>query len=180
VRRRESGFTLIEISAVILILALFVTMATAYLDQALPQARLESAARSLASEIANLRFTAVAQSRTFSLEYDLDGEAYRIVTPFRADGRLAQIEEERIALEWSTLPDGVDLEDVLVAGERFTQGIYRIDFTALGHAVEHFVHLRRTVPEGRFTLAVSGLTGRVQFLDGYHERPEVTEHDFPR
>jgi len=179
VRRRQTGFTLIELSAVILILALFVTMTTAYLDQALPQARLESAARSLASQISNLRFTAVAQAKSFRLEFDLDGEAYRVVTPFREDGRVAEVEEERVAEEWSYLPQGVEFEDIAIGAERWTEGIVRIDFTALGHSVEHFIHLRRLRPEGRFTLAVAGLTGRVQFLLGYHERPEVTERDFP-
>ena len=175
------GFTLIEVSAVIVILALVVTVATAYLDDTLPSSRLESAARSLASRIESLRTFSVAQGKSYRIEYDLARHGYRTVTPFRADGRFAETEEERVAQAWVSLPDGVVFDDVVVGGgERIVEGIVAIDFSPLGASVDHRIHLRREHPERKFTLAVAGLTGQVRFVEGYEEGAEVTESDFPK
>jgi prepilin-type N-terminal cleavage/methylation domain-containing protein len=180
-RSGERGLTLIELSAVIVILALVVTVATAYLDETLPASRLESAARSLASEIDSLRTFSVAQGQSYRIEFDVGGARYRTVSPFRADGRVAETEEDRVAFAWKDLPQGVALEDVVLgAGERVVEGIVAVDFSPLGSSVEHRVHLKRLHPERRFTIAVAGLTGQVRFVEGYEERAEVTGDDFPK
>ncbi len=177
----ERGLTLIELSTVIVILALVATVATAYLDETLPASRLESAARSLASEIDSLRTFSIAQGQTYRLEYDLGNARYRTVSPFQRDGRLAETEEDRASQEWKDLPRGVVLEDVVLgAGERVVEGIVAVEFSPLGSSVEHRVHLKRLHPERRFTVSVAGLTGQVRFVEGYEERGEVTEDDFPK
>ncbi len=179
--RAERGLTLIELSTVILILALVVTIATAYLDETLPASRLESAARSLASEIDSLRTFSIAQGQTYRIEYDVGNARFRTVSPFKADGRLAETAEDRLPQDWRDLPQGVVLEDVVLgAGERVAEGIVTVEFSPLGSSVEHRVHLKRLRPERRFTVSVAGLTGQVRFVEGYEERGEVTEDDFPK
>src|SRR5262245_49126629 len=179
--RGERGLTLIELSAVVVILALVVAVATAYLDDTLPASRLESAARSLASEIDSLRTFSIAQGQAYRLEYDLGNARYRTVSPFQKDGLLAGTPDDRVAHEWKFLPQGVVLEDVVLgAGERVAEGVVAVEFSPLGSSVEHRVHLKRLHPERRFTLAVAGLTGQVRFVEGYEERGEVTEDDFPK
>ncbi|MGH7151027.1 MAG: pilus assembly FimT family protein [Planctomycetota bacterium] len=179
--RAERGLTLIELSTVIVILALVVTVATAYLDETLPASRLESAARSLASEIDSLRTFSIAQGQSYRIEYDVDNARYRTVSPFQRDGRLAETDEDRLPQDWKELPRGVVLEDVVLgAGERVAEGVVEVEFSPLGSSVEHRVHLKRLHPERRFTLSVAGLTGQVRFVEGYEERGEVTEDDFPK
>jgi prepilin-type N-terminal cleavage/methylation domain-containing protein len=180
-RPRERGLTLIELSTVIVILALVVTVATAYLDQTLPQSRLEAAARSLAAQIDNLRTFSIAQGKAYRIEYDLPGRRYRVVSPFRPDGKVAEREEERVAMDWIYLPDGVVFDDVTIgAGERIVEGTVPLEFTPLGTSIEHRVHIRRVHPERRYTISVAGLTGQIRFVDGYEERTEVAEGDFPK
>ena len=77
------GFTLIEISVVVVIFALMFTTATVSLDSYLPNSRSESAARELLSTIDLARTSAVANGREYQVEFDLERRRYRIVTPDR-------------------------------------------------------------------------------------------------
>ncbi|RMH01922.1 MAG: prepilin-type N-terminal cleavage/methylation domain-containing protein [Planctomycetota bacterium] len=179
-RPRRAGFTLIEISVVVVIAALLVTTATVNLDRVLPSSRGESAARELLSTFDLARTSAVAQGRTYTVEILLEEDRYRILLPTDADGRPARAPEDRAALEWHRLPDGVHFAGVQPAGGEYQErGVYRLDFDLYGGADELYIHLDNEAGEGyALTARVIGLTGQAQVIQGHALPPLVSEADF--
>ena len=179
-RRVSRGFTLIELLLVVSLMMIAVAIVTTRMDLLLPATRMEAAARILAADIGNARASAVAQGLPYSIEYDLKGSAYRVVTPFSPDGSVATDDIQRVYLPWQTFPEGVEFTE-LIAGSAFIRdGVYRVDIKPNGNTVEHVVHLHRAMPSAEFYLVVQGLTGFVQFYRGEDWSPDkVTEADFP-
>jgi len=161
------GFTLVEIAVTVTILALGTTLVAVYLDAMLPQSKLQAAARSLGSVVADIRSSAITQGYSYQVEYDLDKDRYQVVTPFRAGGGIAFRPEDRIRFEWQYLPETVKLQSITIGnGESVERGLVVVEFDALGSSIEHDVHLHRDNPESDFTLHIDGLTGLVRFVSG--------------
>ena len=180
-RTRSQGFTLIEIAVAVLILSLGTTVVAVYLDSMLPNSRLQACARALASQIADARSHAITQGLSYQIEYDLDNNRYRLVTPVKAGGGRAIRPEDRIGLDWVEFPPNVKLAGVTLGAEDTSErGIVFIDFDPLGSSVEHQVNLRRENPEADFTLQVEALTGMVRFLTGRPRIEKVDDGAFPQ
>ena len=179
-RRRTAGFTLIEISVVVVIIAVFFTTATVKLDSFLPGSRSESGARQLLSTFDLARTSAVAYGRSYQVQLDLDEGRYRILTPFDQEGKLARAEEERLALDWEELPDGVSFAAVVdSSGTDVVKGIYALSFDAIGSAEEVFVHLDNAAGQAyALTVRILALTGNSTVLRGKRLPQIVTEDDF--
>ncbi len=128
--REAPGFTLIELSVVLLILGILLSLAVPRLVS-LSEARLDRAARRLATLMAYLRDEASLRGRIYRLSLDLDGEGYEVAVqaPF-ASGRIA----EDFTSAWDPytapmqLPDGVRFDSVANAQETRTVGAAEIYF----------------------------------------------------
>lgn len=182
-RRREAGqrgFTLIEISAVVLIMALLLTTATVNLDRVLPSSRSESAARELLSTLDLARTSAVAQGRDYWVQIDVELDRYRILAPFDRDGKPARSPEDRSALSWVTLPDGVHFAGIQPAGGRYVEaGSYEVRFDQIGAADQLYIHLDNDAGAGyALTARILSLTGHAKVLKGRVEPAPVSESDF--
>ncbi len=176
----RAGFTLVEISVVVLILALMLTTATVRLDSYLPASRAESAARNLLSTIDLARTTAISKGVVYEVEMDLDGKRYRILTPYDRDGNLVRNREERRGLNWVELPSGVFFGTILtLSGGVVQSGTYYLPFDQIGSAEEVYIQIENEAGEGfALTAIVQALTGTSSVKQGREEPSLVTEQDF--
>jgi prepilin-type N-terminal cleavage/methylation domain-containing protein len=173
------GFTLIELLLVVSVLMIAVAMVTTRIDLLIPSTRTEACARMLAADIASARASAIAQGLPYGLEYDVKGNAYRIVTPYRDDGSVATDEVNRVAMPWTSFPEGVQLKELIIGNTFVKDGIRRVEIKPSGNTIEHVVHIQRELPPTSYYLVVQGLTGFVQFYGENWVPDAVTEGDFP-
>jgi len=78
-RNRSSGFTLIELTAVLAIAALLLFFALPNVDGLSPKYRLRSAARRIASTIEAAQSQAIAEGKDMAIAYDLDHGSYWVI-----------------------------------------------------------------------------------------------------
>jgi len=177
---RSGGFTLIEISVVVLIIALVLTTVTVKLDNYLPSSRTEAGARELLSTVDLARISAVAYGRAYDLVLDLDGNRYRIVTPLDKDGKPARTPEDRVANSWTDLPQGVTFGTVYRGTDQvYDRGLFVLTFDALGTADEIFIQLENSAGEGyALTLRLLSLTGASEVILDKLVPVPVTQDDF--
>jgi len=174
------GFTLIEITVVVLIVALVLTTATVRLDTYLPSSRGEAAAREFLATLDLARTSAISYGRSYTVEIALEDDRYRIRTPMDAEGRPARSPEERVALSWNKLHQGVHFDGLVdSSGRVFRQGTYELVFDAQGSADELYLWLVNDAGEGyTLTVRVLALTGSSKVISGRAEPRPVTENDF--
>lgn len=182
---RRGGFSLIEISVVVLILGMLASLTYMALQGLLPRTELNSAIRELASTLHEARSDAIARNAEFQVEYYFEADeghprGYRVVTPYRAGGvgGLAGREDERLAREWHTLPASVRFQSIVLNGETYTTGQVVVRFDALGSASDHRVHLLQQPYGHEYTIEVLALTGLIQFHEGRFERELPDDGDF--
>jgi len=187
-RARRAGFSLVELILVVALMMLAASAIAVNLDTIVPQARIESGARMLASDIAAARASAIAQGLSYWIEYDLRENSYRIATPFRKSGgimpyqksRLDDVmdEEERVTTNWKPMPAEVRIASIRAGTNVYTSGVHRIEMRPNGNTIEHVIQLVRTNPPSNFYLLVQGLTGFVQFFNGDWQPEVVDEKSF--
>ena len=177
-RRRERGFTLIELIVVVGMIGLMFGVVFLKLDVLLPGERLKASARQLASHLDRAFHHAVVSGFPVRFEYDIDHRAYRFLVPFELeeDGRTIRGEGETEILDWTQLPDGVRIADVVIGdGETLNGGVVFVTFEPRGVATPHVVHLASGDPEKFYSVTVAPLFGAVSVASGYRQ-PRVSDH----
>ncbi len=168
--RSRGGFTLIEMMVVILLLGVAFTYALVNLDSLTPRTRLDKGARDVGDTLTRLREMAVFSGRVHFLEYDLDGERFRIYRP-ATTAETSEGASEYIETDWFVLPDGVRLEDIqLDIRSRTKDGQMTVEFTPTGEVTGHLVHLTSAEildkERGSMTVALNPITGLVSYSPG--------------
>jgi prepilin-type N-terminal cleavage/methylation domain-containing protein len=172
-RRRRGGFTVIELMMVIVVMGLIAGAVAMSAEALLPRSRLNSEVRALAATLQGTRSEAIARNAEFLLEYDLDEDAYRVLSPFDATGGLMRQdseEEDRMAFDWHKLADGVEIASVYIGGEQIQSGLARVRFDPLGAASGHAVVFIQPAYENFYTIEVLALTGLIHFHEGLFTR----------
>src|SRR5947209_2592518 len=80
-RASRSGFTLLELLAVVALLGLVLFFVVPNLDSITPRARLKSAARRIGTTMELAQGEAIASGKEFTLAYDLSKGTYWIILP---------------------------------------------------------------------------------------------------
>ncbi|MEW6741957.1 MAG: prepilin-type N-terminal cleavage/methylation domain-containing protein [Planctomycetota bacterium] len=188
---RERGFTLMELLAVMTVLAIAFGITMGGMQGLLPGSRLESGARELRSKIDELRHEAIARGWTVSIEYDLERETYRawaVAPPSRARELLAD-EEGKIWLvgqpatggkfAWEELPEDVDMACVeLVDGQSHTNGCVQVQVNPFGIVDTHAIQLHSTSIDYWYTVVVSSLHGLTELIEGREDLQVLEESEF--
>ena len=180
-----SGFSLVELMGVIVVLGLMATMVAVSWQSMLPRAELNKAVRELSSQLYSVRSDAISRKARFEVQYSFSAEedrpvGYRVISPFRADGRggLAAADETRLAMHWQELPASVRFKRIRVNGQDVTEGVVSVYFDPLGTSTDHLVVLEQ-VPSGELhTIEVFALTGDFRLHDGEFVRELPQESDF--
>ena len=179
---RRRGFSLMELMLVVAVLGLGPVTVSMSFDAFVPKERLNTAVRALTALLRDTRSQAISRALEFWVEYDLDGERYRRVTPFViGGGRFREDEneaDERIYGVWRKMPDGVELASVAVAGITFTEGTVYARFDPRGAASDHQVVLSQPKYAHFYTVEILALTGTFKFHRGFFERDVPTDSDF--
>lgn len=179
----RAGFSLIELLAVIMVLALIATLVTINWKAILPKTELHSAVRELSAVLQGARSDAISRNATYEVQYDLDEHRYRVVTPFRAAteqyvGGLAATNEERQALPWHKLPPTVRFRSIAVGTDVFEKAMVIVRFDAVGSASGHVIVLDQPQDQNTYTIEVQGLLGLINYHAGLFERVPPKEDDF--
>lgn len=170
-RTIDSGFTLLEVTLVLLILAVIISFAIPKLRDSSTQ-ELQSHVRRLATTFRFLRNEAVLNGRTYMLNYDLDQQRYWITSEdvpggvSAGDG--AAKDELGLFARPVALPNTVAFSDIVFQGiGKLQQGQMFTRFYPDGFVEPTVVHM----DNGReaFTLTVWPLTGQVTIYDGYRD-----------
>jgi general secretion pathway protein H len=166
-RRREGGFTLIEIGLVLLIIATVVALVVPrFRDQSLQE--LQSQTRKLAATFRFLQEEAILNGRVYRLNFDLDQQRYFVTE--------ADLEDESAFTQTTTgvlshdviLPSTVQIADVDTpeSGGKLYEGVALAHFFPDGFVEPMAVHLQNG--QEFYTLYVAnGLTGRAHVAAGY-------------
>lgn len=181
------GFTLIELMLVVLALGMLSTIVYMSWEAVLPRTQLNTAVRELAAALQQCRSDAISRGLPFTLEYYFSADethprGYRVITPFRAGGAggLAAWDEQRRAMPWQALPEGIELRRITIDGVEYTQGSCSVVFDARGSATDHVILLAQVGSdyENLYTIEVQALTGLIQFHDGEYARTPPRDQDF--
>lgn len=181
--RGRGGFTLAEIIVVVAIIALISTTMGLRIDSILPRERLNTAVRELGEALRGLRSDAISRSLTFYIQYDLENDRYRQLSPFSVEGGLfvegEDDDEERFVYPWKNLPPGIEFASFTMAGRTWTSGEEMFArFDARGSASDHQIVLFQPEYEAYSTIEVLALTGTFKFHRGLYEREVPDDMDF--
>lgn len=177
---RQAGFTLIEITAVVILVALVASTAVVRLDGVLPSTRVESVGRGILATMDLARTQAIARAQPFEVILDFEEQRYGIRVPFDEEGMLVPNQEDRQMLSWNPLQDGALLIGVLDArGEIVDTGTYPVVFDAQGAAQDLHLYLGlEDNDDFELTLRVLALTGIATVFQGHIEPQTLVENDF--
>ena len=149
--RRARGFTLIEILAVVALIALAVTLVAVSVGDGLTGAKVKAASRDLVAALRYTRGQAIVKRESKTLSVDVEGRRYR------APGR-----------QWVELPKDMDMKLVTARSELEEEGIGRIRFFPDGASTGGHIDLIRG--EATWRIDVNWLTGEIRNLEGAGER----------
>ncbi|UCD72361.1 MAG: prepilin-type N-terminal cleavage/methylation domain-containing protein [Syntrophobacterales bacterium] len=161
----EKGFTLIELSVVLLILAVLLAFLTPKFRD-LTEYDIKSSSRRLAGTIRHLFDKAAIRHTYYRLNYDLKKDEYWVTY---LDESKEFKEDSAVLSSRVRLPGNIHFEDIVTQGrgkvydgETFTQ------FFPHGWVEETIIHLGDK-RERHYSLLVMPLTGRVRIYDRYIE-----------
>ncbi len=160
----QGGFTLIELSVAIFLVALFAFIVVPSV-MLVGEDRLAAEARRLAGAVKYHYNEAALSGRRHRLQIDLDKGRYGFAA-FEPKGErleLVPVGKQR------QLPDGVRFRDVDIAGRgKSSSGEIGVDIYPVGWMEETTIHLEQG-DETVLTLHVVPLTGIVEVYEGYRE-----------
>lgn len=163
------GFTLLELTVVLFIIGLLLTMIVPHLGD-VGGARLDATAKRMAAVVRYLAGEAALQNRPYRLNYDLDKHTYWIttLTPTQ-DG--AEFQEDQSPLSRPVqLPQTITFADVQVPGVgRMSTGRVYTHFFPQGYTDPTLIHLRDQRSRV-ITVFIPPLTGEARIYDGYVDK----------
>jgi prepilin-type N-terminal cleavage/methylation domain-containing protein len=167
VLHQDRGFTLIELTVVVVIIGLTMALTMPRFNQNILSDDLKASARSLAGLITNLSREAIRENTDYRLYFDLSENCYWTEKPgLTAEGRMLAKEKA------VKLPEDVHVIDIMKKGdEKRSTGEIPIMITRKGYLQPAAIHLG--ADEGRvFTLYLKTFIGKVEILNGYLEYEE--------
>lgn len=180
--RRRSGFTLVELVAVVVIVGLIATVTVTRLDFLVPKYRLRGAARDVGSVLGLGKAHAAANGKDVYFEVDLSQSRFWLLAPFPKleDADQGRLLVEARPLEYQaifdrTLPDGVHFTDVILGDrDRTTSGFARVRLSALGASAHVILNLRNE--DGKeLAVRLNGFTGLISYAEGRLEADGLLE-----
>jgi prepilin-type N-terminal cleavage/methylation domain-containing protein len=164
-RRAEAGFTMIELSVVIFLLALISLMVVPNLVD-FSSYYLNSSARRLKGTISYLHAQAASKKMYLRLNFDIDNGKYW-VSAINEDGEDTLV--PFMLAKPVELPEGIGIADVhSLYDKKRTKGKTFIQFFPTGYTERAVIHLKYK-DKKFYTLIVSPITGRTKIEENYVE-----------
>jgi len=144
--RRARGFTLVEIIAVVALIALAMMLVAVTVGDGLTNAKVKAASRDLAAALRYTRGQAIVKREPMALKVDVDARRYQ------APGK-----------KWIELPKDMDIKILTARSEMEGESIGRIRFYPDGASTGGNIELIRG--EATWRIDVNWLTGEVSLAD---------------
>jgi prepilin-type N-terminal cleavage/methylation domain-containing protein len=179
-RKLTSGFTLIELMVVVLIIGVMVGLSATRMDFVAPKYRLRGAARDVAAIMRQGKSRAAAQGKDVYFEADLSQGRYWLLVPFPKEDPADTRPVESRPLEYQpvfvrSLPEGVQFVEVVLGDkEKANSGRIRVRLSAFG-ASSHVIFNMANTDHGTIAVKVNGFTGLVSFHDEHQTADELLE-----
>jgi len=163
------GFTLVEMMAVVVIVALAAAVVAVNADYITTSAALRSEARRIASRFLLARLYAVSNAKTYTLVYEFSEDEALVWTlmPQKEDeeGHIVDEEREIVGGVADKLHPSVQmLALVLPDGTTYEEGHVEVDISPYCDAGSHIVVLaRRDNPDEKIWIKMNALTGIVTY-----------------
>jgi general secretion pathway protein H len=173
---RQAGFTLIEMTVVIVILAVIAVVVLPRLPFA-HERDLKTSARTLASSLRYLGDLAISSKQHYRLRITLLNNEVAVTRVIPEGDELAVSDG---TLNRLSLLDGIVFSDVVTPHlGKIIEGEAVLDFGPLGVEELAVIHLKRIEDSRFYTVAVYPGSGRVTVLEGYQEGtlPEEDEEE---
>jgi len=166
----SAGFTLLELSLVVVLLSVFTFLTVRSLDNLLPRHRMEAGARDLAATIRTARDQAILTSRKTGIFFDLDKQQFWILLPPTDGSELVDPTQEKFGsntLSTHQLPEGVLFAGIQpVGGDLQENGGMSIEVSPFGAFSDLVIYLTNE-EEKELTLKINGMTGLPEFFNGH-------------
>jgi prepilin-type N-terminal cleavage/methylation domain-containing protein len=168
-----TGFTLLELLVVILIIGMFAAFAAVRMDAVVSGGDLRLASRLIIAEIKALRGKAAHTHQAQQLAFNLEKHLFYPVLASREETEIALGEIEKgikTVHRMKKLPEGVFFEDVAILSKgKIQEGEARLLFFPDGSIERSLIHLRNEKNDV-YTLEINPLTGAVKIYDRYIEQ----------
>ncbi len=163
----EGGFTLLEVMAVVVIVAILATTAIMNVDSIVPAYEIRQTARRLGIIIQQAKSYAKREARDMAIVYDFENNRCWIepadIEPEDTPGEHTRREYE--------LPEGLEFSKVVFSDESSVEiNVCRVYVTAGGMVVPHYVHIKND-RDAKYTVMVRMMAGTVEYAGG-HKMPE--------
>jgi Tfp pilus assembly protein FimT len=147
---RESGFTLIELGAVLVLIALVAGLAAPFVMSTLDRIQGDSSVRQLASMLASARSQAVATKTSLVFQGNLDQNEYWVIDPKTEES--SEVVELDRKIRFREFNDGE---------ESFHGGIFSVTFYPLGSTSGGTIFLEPSDDDApSFVLTIDPVTGK--------------------
>lgn len=166
------GFTLLEITIVIFLAGLFLSITVPVVRDTLLHDNLKTASRTLVATIIKVRDQSVTEYQDHTLFFDIENGKYWY--------EMAGIDESEALTakdQARTLPEDVRILDIDQHGsERKTDGELSIRFSKKGYVRYSLIHLGDK-GDRRFTLVLEPFLGRVKIMEDYQSFEDIESKD---
>jgi prepilin-type N-terminal cleavage/methylation domain-containing protein len=164
----KDGFTLIEMTMVILLIGFMLSLTLPKLSDVALSDNLKKTVRTMTATIKEIRYQAIKDSQEYSLIFDFGSKKFYTYSPDFS-------EEEQIAAKEDSfsLPSDVRVIDISFQDdEKKTSGEVGIGFSKEGYIIPSVIHFGSD--DGRrFTLSLRPFLGDVNVLEEYIEIEDV-------
>ena len=158
------GYTFIELTVVIVLVGLMMTLAVPQIRYVILTDNLKSSTRKIIGIIKNLRSDAIREHKAYVLHFDLESNRFWIDSADMAEEEKARTREEAFSL-----PGDIRILDVWYRGKgKKADGETSIRFNEKGYTRQSVIHLGSE--DGReITIVLRTFMGRVRILENYVE-----------
>lgn len=170
--RNPKGFTLIELTVVILLMGIIMSITVPTIRDTLLHDNLKTVSRKLVATVAMLRNTSVSEYRDHILLFDMEPGKYWYETEGMNESELLTAREEA-----RTLPEDVRILDIeLYGSEKHITGKAGIKFSKKGYIHYSLIHLSDN-DERKFTLIIEPFLGKIKIMEDYLDFEDLLSAD---